>query len=47
MDKLSNEQLLTTLKKAAELSLDKRFIVLLHQEMQKRQLIFSEKKPSA
>jgi len=47
MDKLSNEQLLMTFKKADELSLDQRFIVLLHQEMQKRQLILPEKKPSA
>ncbi len=47
MDKLSNDQLLTTLKKAAELSLDQRFIILLHQEMQKRQLMLKEKKPSA
>lgn len=46
MDKLSNEQLLTTLKTAAELSLDPRFIVLIQQEMQKRQLILKEEKPS-
>ncbi|MGM0523947.1 MAG: sporulation histidine kinase inhibitor Sda [Bacillota bacterium] len=47
MDTLTNELLLTTLKTAAELSLDKRFIFLLHQEIQKRQLILKEKKPSA
>ncbi|GEM03740.1 hypothetical protein HMI01_07280 [Halolactibacillus miurensis] len=47
MHRLSNEQLLNTLKKASELSLDRRFILLLHQEIKKRRLILPEEKPSA